>query len=76
MYTFHSDMAHIEHKRKAIHEEVRHIHLGNRIHRAKKARQNSKVGNWMHVLSRLRRIRIQISFDLEEAKPEPTGAGC
>jgi hypothetical protein len=76
MYNFHSDMARSEHKQNAIYEEVRHIHLANCIHRAKKAKQISKVGNWMHVLSRLHRIRIQISFDLEEANPEPTGASC
>lgn len=76
MYTYHRDMAHLEHTRKAIHDEVRHIHLGNRIHRAKKAGQISKVSSWLHVLSRLHRIRIQISFDLEEPSPEIKGAGC
>lgn len=74
MYTYHTDMAHIEHTRNAIHDEVKHIHLGNRIHRAKKASPNKTAVSWLHVLSRLHRIRIQISFDLEDPSPEPKGA--
>ena len=76
MYDFHSEMVHLEHKRKAIHDEVRQIHLANQIHRAKKAQQIKTAGSWLHVLSRLHRIRIQISFDLEEVYPEPEAANC
>lgn len=63
----------LEQKRQAIHKSVRAEHLANRLHRQQK---HDRTTNWMHVLSRLHRIRIQISFDLEEAAPEPEGAGC
>ncbi len=76
MYDYHSEMNHLKQRQQAIHNEVRHIHLANQIHRSKNAQQIKTAGGWLHVLSRLHRIRIQISFDLEEPYPEPEGAGC
>ena len=75
MFNYYTELAHSEDKRQAIHSEVRHQHLANRIHRTKKAGEHKTAVTWLHVLSRLHRIRIQISFDLEEPIPEPTGAG-
>ena len=75
MLDYHSQLAHLEQNRKAIYDEVRHQHLANQIHRAKKAEGKTAV-SWLHVLSRLHRIRIQISFDLEEPRPEPKGVSC
>ena len=76
MFNYHTELAHSEHKRQAIYNEVRHQHLANRIHRTRKSGEGKTAVTWLHVLSRLHRIRIQISFDLEEPIPEPTGAGC
>ncbi len=76
MLDYDTELALSEHNRKAIHDEVRHQHLANQIHRAKKANEGKTAVNWLHVLSRLHRIRIQISFDLEEPNPEPKGVGC
>ncbi len=74
MYNYHGDIKQQELKRQAIYDEVRHIHLANRLHRAQKANQIKKAGGWLHVLTRLHRIHIQISFDLEDPNPELTGA--
>ena len=73
MYDFYSEMAFAEQKRKAIHDEVRHQHLANRIHRSKIVHKNQI--NWLNILSRLFHLRIHISFDLEEPSPEPKGTG-
>lgn len=73
MYDDFSEMTFAEQKRKAIHNEIRQEHLANQIHRAKSANKNQI--NWLNILRRLYRLRIHISFDLDESGPKPKVTG-
>ena len=75
MYDDFSEMLFAEQRRKAIHDEVRHQHLANQIHRANILNNTPSNWGWLNKLRHLYRLRIHISFDLEEPSPNPNTTG-
>ena len=66
----------IEQQRQAVHDGVRAEHDTNRLLAQRGNGRSPQNPNWFTVLTHLRRVRIQISFDVEEIRPKPEGAGC
>ena len=66
----------VDQQRQAVYDAVRAEHDANRLLGDKGHGRFPQNANWFTVLTRLRRVRIQISFDVEEISPKPEGAGC
>ena len=75
MYDDYSEMIFAEQRRKAIHAQVRHQHLANQIHRADRFNSSPSNWGWLNKLRQLYRLRIHITFDLEEPSPKPNTTG-
>lgn len=66
----------VEQQRQAVYDGVRAEHNANRLLGNTAHGRSPQNHNWFTVLTHLRRVRIQISFDVEEISPKPEGAGC
>jgi len=66
----------MEQQRQDIYNGVQAEHNANRLLKQPGNGRSPQNANWFTVLRHLRRVRIQISFDIEEIRPKPEGAGC